>query len=50
MNGNFSEAIKIFLVGFGLVLVIMAALSFIMESVGKIVGKYEKKKEGSKKW
>ena len=50
MSSNFSEALKIFGVGFALVIGIMILLAFIMETVGKIVNKIEtKKKEESKK-
>ncbi len=49
MNGNFTEALKIFGIGFGLVIVIMIALAFIMETVGKIVAKFENKKKAEVK-
>jgi Na+-transporting methylmalonyl-CoA/oxaloacetate decarboxylase gamma subunit len=49
MSGNFSEALKIFGIGFGLVIFIMIALAFIMETVGKIVTKVESKKKAEVK-
>jgi Na+-transporting methylmalonyl-CoA/oxaloacetate decarboxylase gamma subunit len=49
MENTFANALKIFGVGFTLVIVIMIALAGIMEFVGKVVGKYEKKKEAAKK-
>ena len=49
MDNNMTEALKIFGVGFSLVIVIMVALAGIMEIVGKLVGKYESKKEAVKK-
>jgi Na+-transporting methylmalonyl-CoA/oxaloacetate decarboxylase gamma subunit len=42
-------ALKIFVVGFGLVIVLMAVLAFIMEIFGKAVTKYEEKKKGATK-
>ena len=45
MGNNFSEALKIFGVGFALVIGIMILLAFIMETVGKIVNKVETKKK-----
>ncbi len=49
MNGNFTEALKIFGVGFGLVIVIMVALAFIMETIGKFLTKVENKKKSEVK-
>ena len=49
MESSMTEALKIFGVGFALVIVIMVALAGIMEVVGKLVGKYESKKEAVKK-
>ena len=45
MENSFSQALKIFGVGFALVIGIMVMLAFIMETVGKIVNKVESKKK-----
>ncbi len=49
MSGNFKEALEIFGIGFGLVIFIMVALAYIMETVGKIVNKFESKKKAEVK-
>ena len=47
MAGKWKEAFDIFFIGFGLVIVLMIALSFITEYVGKIIQKFEAKKKST---
>ena len=48
MAGKWKEAFDIFTIGFGLVIVLMVALSYITEYVGKFIQKYEAKKKVAK--
>ncbi len=47
MAGKWKEAFEIFIIGFGLVVCLMIALSYITEFVGKAIQKYEAKKKVS---
>jgi len=48
MVHKWKEAFDIFTIGFGLVIVLMIALAFITEYVGKLIQKFEAKKKGGK--
>ncbi len=45
MAEKWKQAFEIFSIGFGMVIVLMVALSFITEYVGKFIQKYEAKKK-----
>ena len=45
MAEKWKQAFEIFTIGFGMVIVLMVALSFITEYVGKFIQKFEAKKK-----
>ena len=47
MAGKWKEALEISFYGFGMVFILMIALSFITEYIGKIIHKFESKRKNS---